>query len=70
MVAARLIAHRAAQPEHPDAVMDKKPVFNADAALRRRFFIAVIVVAMDIQDGGMGIGCKERKVLRVQIAAG
>ena len=38
-------------------------VFNADTAERRARLVDVIVVAVDLQDRGVGIGGDERQII-------
>lgn len=59
----RLVPGRAPQTENPDTLVGVYPVFHADAALRRRDGVAVVVIAVDVQQGGAGKGHDERKIL-------
>ena len=45
-------------------------ILNTDTAFWRRVAIALVVVAMDIEDGSVIVGSEEGKVMRIKIAAG
>ena len=64
------IAHAAAQPQNAQAVVRVNGVLDADAALRRFFCIAAVVIAVHIEDGRGGEAGEEGQVFRGQIAAG
>ena len=64
------VAHAAPQPQHPHAVDHNDVIFRADAALRGLFFVAVVMVAVDIQYRRVGKAGQEGQILRGQIAAG
>ena len=65
-----LIAHRAAQAQDPDALVDINAVLDADTSVRGHFFIFIIVIAMNVEYRHGGKCCQKGKVAGVQISAG
>ena len=57
------VANRAAQTQNAHTLMTINLIFNADTAERRARLVNVIVVAMDVQDRGVGIGGDERQII-------
>ena len=70
LVDAILVAHRASQAQDPDTLVFIELSIDADAPQRRIFFIPVVVVAVDIEDGAVGECGNEREIFRLEIPAG
>ena len=70
LVDSRLVAVGAAEPENAKPLIAEDLVLDADAAFRGRFYIAVIMVSVNIQHRNLCKGREKGKVLRGQVAAG
>ena len=66
----RAVAERTAEPENADSFDQDDFPFRGQAAFRRILLIAVIVVAVNIDDRRVGKTGQERQVFRGQVPGG
>ena len=64
------ILKAAAQAQNAQASVDDQLIVDAVAALRRAAGISLVVVPVDVEEGGMGHGDQKGKVVRLQIPGG
>jgi len=69
-VRTRFVTHGTAQAEDADTLVNEDLVFDTNASFRRIFLILPVMVSVYVQHWHGGKRHQERKIERVQIAAG